>query len=716
MKKIFKIFTIIGLVMLMLSCAGCSKSSKEKVSDIQATEANNNVQDNNNTQNEFNPLGLSEELYEKYNEEKILDDKGNVKYLGSLLLEDDSPDKKRYVDISIHKYDDKHLLIEYIYASEHDLEEGVGLERHLVLYDRSTNKQLKEIVVKLDEAHIEKRAECILILSTNDNKYTVKTYDFELNEIAEYVTSEDENSVSVTSDGKRMYYVKKHRLCVFDSEENVSKEFESNNEFAVHGVTNVLTDKAGNDYVMFSGMAADYNTYNFIYDTFNSTLVCASLQDISYEIYDGFVIRSNYLEEMDHLSWVVGVSDSKAFYYNISEEMQIKSKEGELVQLLVLNNGDLLFNTSDGENVYVEVYDSQTGDIIASTTIPVADIRREPLTPVSGMEAEYYTDNMMIFDKTFYLSDNVMLLTLNDFYGTEYYLRWQMEDDNDNQMLVVSDYEIGTDLQVDISEFDNEILLPGEVSDELIPLKEQADRLEEEYNIEINIGDECADVCEMYLIHPLNDYEKVKVALEELETALGKYPDNFFSQFKYEGIDGIEVNISAELIGIKDEALDVAGGYKCIEGGKIKLVIDCYGADGVNSTFHHELCHAIEEVILYKQVYMAESMFDELTWNEFNPYEDMYSYNYEDWGKEEYWCYAYGMTEENDAYFIDTYAMTYPTEDRARIFEYIMREDGYIDFEKSPYIIEKLNYYAECIRYTFDTTGWENVPWEAHME
>jgi len=43
-------------------------------------------------------------------------------------------------------------------------------------------------------------------------------------------------------------------------------------------------------------------------------------------------------------------------------------------------------------------------------------------------------------------------------------------------------------------------------------------------------------------------------------------------------------------------------------------------------------------------------------------------------------------------------------------------KDKSIDFNTTPNLKKKLNYYAKCIRATFDTTGWENVPWEAYME
>jgi hypothetical protein len=70
----------------------------------------------------------------------------------------------------------------------------------------------------------------------------------------------------------------------------------------------------------------------------------------------------------------------------------------------------------------------------------------------------------------------------------------------------------------------------------------------------------------------------------------------------------------------------------------------------------------------------------------------------------------------SDAYFVDGYAMTFPTEDRARLFENVMRDDQWVDWESCPRLREKLNYYAQCIRACFDTTGWEDVPWEQYLD
>ena len=108
-------------------------------------------------------------------------------------------------------------------------------------------------------------------------------------------------------------------------------------------------------------------------------------------------------------------------------------------------------------------------------------------------------------------------------------------------------------------------------------------------------------------------------------------------------------------------------------------------------------------------------MFHDDKWNSFNPSADMYTYTYADYGFSKYQKYTYDR-DVDGAYFVDGYAMTYPSEDRARLFESVMSDELFdIDFEDAPKLREKLNFYAKCIRQVFDTTGWEDIPWEAYL-
>ena len=74
------------------------------------------------------------------------------------------------------------------------------------------------------------------------------------------------------------------------------------------------------------------------------------------------------------------------------------------------------------------------------------------------------------------------------------------------------------------------------------------------------------------------------------------------------------------------------------------------------------------------------------------------------------------LNDGYEAYFVDTYARTYPTEDRARTFEYAMAGWDWVFTEQEP-LREKLAYYAACIRDAFDTAGWPDVTtWEQPLQ
>jgi hypothetical protein len=67
-------------------------------------------------------------------------------------------------------------------------------------------------------------------------------------------------------------------------------------------------------------------------------------------------------------------------------------------------------------------------------------------------------------------------------------------------------------------------------------------------------------------------------------------------------------------------------------------------------------------------------------------------------------------------YFITEYALTYPTEDRATLMEAAMSLYTW-DFEPGSGTRQKLQYYADCIRDCFDTSGWpERTLWEQVLD
>ena len=109
---------------------------------------------------------------------------------------------------------------------------------------------------------------------------------------------------------------------------------------------------------------------------------------------------------------------------------------------------------------------------------------------------------------------------------------------------------------------------------------------------------------------------------------------------------------------------------------------------------------------------MTRASFLRRKWNSFNPdsfsYDDSYAnYNPDD------------PSNHISGYFIDSYGMTFATEDRSEIFGTAI--DDYINgiyddarFTDDSPIRNKLDYYSRCIRDGFDTKDWpDTMAWES---
>ena len=114
-------------------------------------------------------------------------------------------------------------------------------------------------------------------------------------------------------------------------------------------------------------------------------------------------------------------------------------------------------------------------------------------------------------------------------------------------------------------------------------------------------------------------------------------------------------------------------------------------------------------------------------WNKLNPKGYDYKYSYVDEEGVEYNAYnnaAYTPTDEksledvNNIYFLDYYSNTFPIEDRARIFEYLMNANTELSFEfKSTHIQEKAKMLCKMIRLAIPSLPKDEVMyWEKYLE
>lgn len=231
-----------------------------------------------------------------------------------------------------------------------------------------------------------------------------------------------------------------------------------------------------------------------------------------------------------------------------------------------------------------------------------------------------------------------------------------------------------------------------------------AERISQTYGVDVRIAEQCALDYSEFTATAVADSARITEALENLERALGAYPEGFFEQLLYNRIRSIRIELVTDLQR-KDWPDDVTytsfSAFAQEMGDHYLLVIDV--THGYPRTYYHEISHIIDRRLAFDAIYRPDALYSEEAWKQLQPEGFDYSYNYEN--PPENW------TDYLD-WFADDYSMTFPTEDRARIMEQAM--DGWDwNFQYRPQLLDKLAYYSRCIRDCFDTTGWpEETLWE----
>ena len=247
--------------------------------------------------------------------------------------------------------------------------------------------------------------------------------------------------------------------------------------------------------------------------------------------------------------------------------------------------------------------------------------------------------------------------------------------------------------------------------EDMAALRAYADRLEEKYDVDILLSDQCAEPCEASWEDITttdqagleDEVAAIYPALEALDRTLALYPEGFFAQFRNAwGEGGVqflpvsEFYMSFEVIGMSFEN----GDWHCIAYQ--------VSNERLETLLCHEIWHAMED----KLISQNWNAIDSWVWSTCNPRGFDYYYDYDDAmnGADGSWLY-FGTAE--DVYFVDAYATMNPREDRARIMEYIMGSDDEADaLAQHPVIQRKLEIMAAAVRAGFDTTGWGVTRWE----
>lgn len=685
--------------------SGCGKTYKDKIINP-STEAITAVNEDETTKNVIKNTYTGIDIR---NKGEITNETGDVSRIGMNLYQSRINDKDFYFnDITVRdgKMIVAYSLVTRVYndgETENNHNYGMDIyEIHIAVINMGNKEVIKDFVpgkeflnVVFDRGGIRCLKNCY---GGTEGTY----YDYNLNKVFDFKCDYD-NQGYFSENGCRIYYFDKNKICMYNPEDGSVSNVKPYNKMLITGINGVFTDMDNIDYVSVSGIGTDLKSYNGIFRTDTGEFIYLNR-------YTGV---SDYFETTsgNGIIWEVNSEDTEGKNWNVylpdDKGCSIRyNGEAPEVSFKVLDNGDIFFYVYNGEYVEMTLFDGYNYECKGITRLDAVTMFEDAVNGYVVCQVE-----------PVYLNDNELMIVLSDGNSGNYYFDWDITKNSGYDINIeMYNAEEGFPAVAAVAElYDPELFVPGKLSDELLPLNDRAKAIEDKYNIKISIGEECSNILGGYAIRPLTCYDDVANALNILDEELSKYPDGFIEQIRYENLDTIHFYITSDLIGTSSGTLETAGGFQMEIGNEALIVVDFNYFDIAKSTIHHEFGHCIDDMLVYN------GGIDEKIWDTYNPVSvtggSVYTDTYDMFGNYGDEIYAYGTNGEDyeNSYFVDTYSMTYPSEDRARIWENIMSDEGYVDWSRTPHLTAKLNYYAECIRQNFDSTGWNEVRWEKYM-
>ena len=618
--------------------------------------------------------------------------------------------------VVIFSYQLSETLIPNDYAFEGDWDWG-SVRSGYVSYDLTTGKILGEIPARNNQdGWYEQTADGFLYAHYRENCRDLTWYDKMLREQGSLTLNDSEMTDLFSAGMKTWYYTDNARqaarlMLLEDGPRMESVDIRP--FFSVRRMDGWFRAEDGTEYLIVNGWNGEFQESRGILNVNTGEFVRMDPVDkeYCYARYNALIFPVYSWDSPGISGYRITVDGERAFSYIWPAEDQ--------PELYVLSDGRLFFvrqvwthweedmPEEDYRLLHVDAWlaDGRTGQITGSLHLPVPEgtsyINLGSPAVIPGTDA-------------------ILLRMDSRERGTEFYtwLPSLSQETSTEPQITPFAWKQAEALDLPTS-WDPESFVPGPVPEELSDLARRAAELGEQYGMHIMISEECRNLYGGYAISPENDPENIQAALDLLEEELAKYPQGFFRNlWELSGISA-ELWLSGAMNGIEMETLDSAGGFANTSGDRAVIVANIQMPESLRTTLHHELSHIIDGQIIWN----SDGLLSDESWISLNPstdeHEDLYTYTYTQNGYEDGvpYCY-YGCRDYEDVYFIDDYSMTFPTEDRARLFESIMTEgtDSWISWEECPHLREKLNAYALAIREVLGEDDWENVIWEKYLQ
>lgn len=231
-----------------------------------------------------------------------------------------------------------------------------------------------------------------------------------------------------------------------------------------------------------------------------------------------------------------------------------------------------------------------------------------------------------------------------------------------------------------------------------------AQQLSQKHGVRILVWQEAVAVQPWdYDLQPEYLVSVLRSELEELDRQLSYYPKSLLADTGSH-FSSLTICLVRQITGTAESgSLETAAGIQFLDGTDAYVVLSA--GEFSDRTLYHELFHVMETHLLGNT-----TAFDR--WDELNPTGFRYDYSYTANSTRDAGIYL----RSTERAFVDTYSMSFPKEDRARIMEYAMLP-GNEELFSTPIMQRKLQALSDGIREAYNLEeSQETFLWEQYLE
>lgn len=204
-----------------------------------------------------------------------------------------------------------------------------------------------------------------------------------------------------------------------------------------------------------------------------------------------------------------------------------------------------------------------------------------------------------------------------------------------------------------------------------------------------------------YTFTPEHQYQTLLQTLQQLDDALSRLPPDMLRQTAAH-FHRLNLCLVRSIHPCTGNALAAATGIQFLEDGEATVAL----APGpyFSQAVYHELFHVMET-----HIFTGSKALDH--WESLNPAGFAYDLSFGANARRNSGIYLDGIHRA----FVDTYSMSYPKEDRARIFEYAMLPNQ-AELFRAPILQAKLAALCRGLREAYGLKTPEKLPWEQYLQ